>query len=237
MLTEEAHHLFVGETGVERVVKRTAELTREIRTARTCAARAAMPLEVIQKIINYWFSYCLDLFGGEISSNAADYFASGLKGRFREEAKETEHTGLNQAKIIPVVQDGKLVNREVPLRNAMNECLRDGYIQDCERALAKWNRTIHEVGVTFELTLPSRRFNRRIGEYAGHHFDPDGHLISVADFTRMHDTWLPTATDRARVRALQTRAVTKPGELASWIAPPLRGIWGQTTCSCCAPRT
>ena len=32
--------------------------------------------------INYWYTYALDLFGGEISSNAADFFASGLKGRF-----------------------------------------------------------------------------------------------------------------------------------------------------------
>jgi hypothetical protein len=29
MLTEEAHHLFVGDTGMQRVIERTAELTRK----------------------------------------------------------------------------------------------------------------------------------------------------------------------------------------------------------------
>ena len=225
MLTEEAHHLFVGETGIDRVVQRSAEMTRADPNGDAFRG-GAIDLPVIQKYLNLWFSSCLDLFGGEISSNAASYFACGLKGRPHEE-KFADHLETDHIKELCLVQGDRLTTKEVAARLTVNEDARDGYIRDCERALAKWNRTIHEVGVTFELTLPSRRFNRRIGEYAGHHFDPGGHLISVADFTRMHDTWLPTATDRARVRALQTRAVTKSGELASWIAPPLRGIWGQ----------
>ena len=38
----------------------------------------------IQKYINFHYSVSLDLFGGEMSTNAAAYFESGLKGRFNE---------------------------------------------------------------------------------------------------------------------------------------------------------
>ena len=40
-------------------------------------------LPTIQKYLNLWYSLSLDLFGGEISSNAANFFAAGLKGRAR----------------------------------------------------------------------------------------------------------------------------------------------------------
>src|SRR6266478_6198770 len=84
MLTEEAHHMFVGETGVERIVQRTAELMKldpngDVRT------QGGIPLDLVQRYLNLWFALSLDLFGGEISSNAASFFASGLKGRYKEE--------------------------------------------------------------------------------------------------------------------------------------------------------
>ena len=53
----------------------------------------AIPLSVLQKYINYWYTEALDLFGGEDSSNAATYFAAGLKGRFQEE-DQPEHLAL-----------------------------------------------------------------------------------------------------------------------------------------------
>src|SRR5204863_4115361 len=83
MLTEEAHHMFVGETGVGRVVKRTAQLMRESKD-NDVRELGGIPLDIIQRYINFWFSYSLDLFGGEISSNSADFFAAGLKGRYKE---------------------------------------------------------------------------------------------------------------------------------------------------------
>ena len=49
MLTEEAHHLFVGETGVERVVQRTAELMAQGTDPRTVGA---IPFEILQRYIN-----------------------------------------------------------------------------------------------------------------------------------------------------------------------------------------
>src|SRR5918998_1136222 len=138
MLTEEAHHLFVGETGVGRIVRRTAQLMKEApnEDART---RGAIPLDMIQRHINFWFSYSLDLFGGEISSNSADFFAAGLKGRYQEQKKYTDHRITNDIFVVPVVEGGRLVDRPVPLRNALNEVLRGEYVADCQRALDRWN--------------------------------------------------------------------------------------------------
>src|SRR5512139_4157843 len=90
MLTEEAHHMFVGETGIGRVVKRTLEVMKELGTEDPAKIRAhgAIDLPLLQKYLNFWCSSSLDLFGSEISSNAAASFANGLKGRPDEEQYE-----------------------------------------------------------------------------------------------------------------------------------------------------
>src|SRR6185437_12319265 len=85
MLTEEAHHMFVGETGVLRIVQRSCELTKKNK-AEDARAEGGIDLPTLQKYMNFWFSVSLDLFGGEVSSNAASFFASSLKGRAKEES-------------------------------------------------------------------------------------------------------------------------------------------------------
>src|SRR5438477_4569068 len=198
MLTEEAHHLFVGETGVDRIVQRCAELMAAGKDPRK---EGAVPFELMQKYINFWFSLSLDLFGGEVSSNAADFFASGLKGRFREDTLE-EHKAVGQTYRMEVPEAGKLVEQEVPLRNAMNEVLRDEYVKDCQRGLDRWNKTLQKAGVKgMTLRLPHRRFHRSVGPCAGLFFDPDGKLISEAEFKAQEGEWLPTAEDREIGRA------------------------------------
>jgi benzoyl-CoA 2,3-dioxygenase component B len=225
MLTEEAHHLFVGETGVGRVVKRTAQLMKE-NPEEDVLRLGGIPFDIIQRHINFWFSYSLDLFGGEISSNAADFFAAGLKGRYQEQKKYTEHRLAGDVFTLPVVEAGRLVEREVPMRNALNEVLRGEYVRDCERALERWNKFIAEEGVNYQLRLPSTRFHRHVGEYAGHSFDVDGQLITEEEFERRRAEWLPTPDDRAYVRSLM-HPVTEPGKIANWIAPPAQGIKGK----------
>ncbi len=225
MLTEEAHHLFVGETGIDRVVARSAEVSRQDPNG-DAFGHGAIDLPVIQRYLNLWFSSCLDLFGGEISSNAATYFAAGLKGR-PHESRYADHVERDDFRRLELADDSGLVTREVPARLAINEDTRDAYIQDCERAVVRWNRTLERADVPFRLRLPSRRFHRQIGEHAGQAFDPDGVPISADTWARRVEEWLPSDADRARVRALQTKAVTKPGQFASWIAPPLRGIDGR----------
>ncbi len=225
MLTEEAHHMFVGETGVDRVVQRTCELMKQSKNE-DAREGGGVDLPTVQKYINFWFAASSDLFGGEISSNAADFFAAGLKGRYKE-ANHDEHTALGQTYKMTAVEEGKLVERDVPLRNAMNEVLRDHYVDDCQRAIDKWNRTIERAGVSFKLRLPHRRFFRRQGIYAGLCFDPDGQQLTQAEFAARRDEWLPSSADAAYIDSLAAR-VPEVGKIAGWVAPPSKGINGQT---------
>jgi len=225
MLTEEAFHLFVGETGLERIIQRSAELQRQDPNG-DVRAQGGIDFETIQRAINYWFTYCLDLFGGEISSNAANYFGAGLKGRFKEGERYADHRALDAIYNLTVVEEGKLRDVEIPLRNAMNEVLRDDYIHDCERALRKWNKLLEEMGSPTRLTLPSRRFHRHQGIYAGHTFDPAGALVDADVFEAKRDEWLLSPADNAYLRSIML-PVREPGKFANWIAPPRKGLGGQ----------
>jgi benzoyl-CoA 2,3-dioxygenase component B len=223
MLTEEAHHMFVGETGVERIVQRSAELMKQDPN-QDARAQGGIPLDVVQRSLNLWFSLSLDLFGGEVSSNAASYFAAGLKGRAFEE-RYTDHRALGDTYRMPTPKDGAVVDEDVPLRNAMNEVLRDQYVEDCQRGVDRWNKRLSEAGLSERLRLPSKRFHRQIGLYAGLPFDPDGRLLTREEFERRRGEWLPTDDDRAYVASLQ-QAVIEPGKIANWLARPARGIKG-----------
>ncbi|MGB1013185.1 MAG: benzoyl-CoA 2,3-epoxidase subunit BoxB [Nannocystaceae bacterium] len=224
MLTEEAHHLFVGETGMDRIIKRSAEL-QKIDPNGDIRNQGGIDFDLIQRTINYWFTYSLDLFGGEISSNAADFFGAGLKGRYREN-KFDDHKAMTGTYNLKVVEKGTLIDRDVPLRNAMNEVLRDNYVADCERALRKWNRTLEKADSKTRLTLPSRRFHRHQGIYAGHTFDPAGKLIGDDAFASGRDNWLLTQADNDYLLSIM-QPVYEPGKFANWIAAPSRGINGE----------
>jgi benzoyl-CoA 2,3-dioxygenase component B len=222
MLIEEAHHMFVGEAGIGRVIRRSAQLMKESKNG-DVRELGGVPLEIIQKYLNFWYTYSLDLFGGEISSNSADFFAAGLKGRYREQELFEDHLAADGVWKIEVVENNRIEGREVPLRNALNEVLRGEYTKDCERGLARWNKILAEEGIDARLYLPSRRFHRQVGEYAGRHFDLDGVLISKDEFDRRASQWLPTLADREYVRSLMT-PVFERGKIANWIAPPKTGI-------------
>ena len=223
MLTEEAHHMFVGETGVDRIVARTAELMKQDPNE-DARAQGGIPLDMIQRYLNLWFALSLDLFGGEISSNAASFFAAGLKGRYKEDSYE-DHQALDQTYRMVVPKDGTVAEEDVPLRNAMNEVLRDAYVDDCERGVERWNKTLDKAGVSQRLRLPNKRFARHIGLYAGMPFDVDGRLLDRAEWERRKGEWLPTDADRAYIATLQ-KGVTAPGQIANWLARPARGIKG-----------
>jgi benzoyl-CoA 2,3-dioxygenase component B len=228
MLTEEAHHMFVGETGVLRIVDRTSKMMREHNIEHPDDVRklGLIDLPTIQKYLNLWYSLSLDLFGGEISSNAASFFATGLKGRAKEDDFE-DHVALEGVYGMEVPQGGRLVREEVPLRNAMNEILRDGYVADCQRGVDKWNRTIEANGVNFKLTLPSRRFHRHIGLFADIATDPAGNIISKEEFEAKRAAWLPSEADKQYVQSLMQRPIWDPKQMANWIAAPKQGIKGR----------
>jgi benzoyl-CoA 2,3-dioxygenase component B len=228
MLTEEAHHMFVGETGVLRIVDRTAKLMAEHGKEHPDQVRAlgVIDLPTMQRYLNLWYSLSLDLFGGEISSNAAGFFATGLKGRPKEE-QWGDHRALAGTYPLAVPADGRLETQQVPLRNAMNEVLRDAYVEDCQRGVDRWNRAIAARGVSFELRLPSRRFHRHVGIYAGTHADPAGVALAPAAWEAGRAAWLPSETDAGFVKHLMGSAVLDPKQMAHWISAPKQGIKGR----------
>ncbi len=228
MLTEEAHHMFVGETGVSRIVERTATVMVESKKDHPDDLRklGVIDLPTMQRYLNLWYSLSLDLFGGEISSNAAQFFANGLKGRAKED-DFSDHKALEGVYPMDVPKEGRLVHEDVPLRNAMNEVLRDAYVADCQRGVDKWNRILEGKGIGFRLVLPSRRFHRHIGIYADAYATPAGDLLTQAEWEEKRAEWLPSDADKAFVRSLMDKPVWSPRQMANWIAAPKQGIKGR----------
>jgi benzoyl-CoA 2,3-dioxygenase component B len=225
MLTEEAHHMFVGETGLGRVIKRALEVMEEIKSDDPAAIRraGAIDLPLVQKYINFWFSSAQDLFGSDTSTNAANYFANGLKGRPDEDQYEDHVVKDATYEIEEVLEDGSIKIATIPMRNAMNVIARRAYVKDCDIGVQRWNRIIRKAGVDFEIRLPSERFRRTVGVYAGHHFTPEGRPVEAHVWEARKHEWIPSPEDRAFVKSLM-KQVTAPGKMAGWIAPPDRGI-------------
>src|SRR5271156_321953 len=200
MLTEEAHHMFVGETGVGRIIERTCEVMKErgiddpmdIDAVR---ARGVIDLPTLQKKANLHFSLSLDLFGAEVSTNAANYFDAGLKGRFQETKIEDDHDLT--AAIYPVSKlvDGAIRMVDEPALTAINMRLRDDYVADCARGVDRWNKIIEKAGIDFRLRLPDVAFHRNIGEFQNVEASPDGGLLSDTEWNRRKNDWLPSKDD------------------------------------------
>jgi benzoyl-CoA 2,3-epoxidase subunit B len=223
MLTEESFHMFVGESGISRILERTCQLMKDAGYSDDVRKLGGIDLPTIQRFLNVWFSVSVDLHGSEVSSNAATYFANGLKGRAKEDGFD-EHKALHEHYHVEFYEDETFTTHAVPMRQAMNEVLRDWYVGDCAAGVARWNRVMERHGIPDRLKLPSRRFHREIGIYAGFHFDPDGNPISKETWEARRDEWLPTEADRAFVKNLMTRPVFEPGKFANWIAPAPKGI-------------
>ncbi len=225
MLKEEAHHMFVGTTGVDRVVQRTAELMRQYDTDEVYP-HGGIPLPVIQRYLNFHFSVSMDLFGSEQSTNAANYFTSGLKGRWMETRRRDDHRLTSDVTELASVRDGALVRDPVPALTALNLDLRDEYVADCAKGVKRWNAILAQAGVEQRLSLPHEGFNRRVGVYAGTHISPDGRVLSEAEWKASASGWLPSDEDRALVESLM-QPVYEPGRFAGWIAPPPVGVDGR----------
>ena len=228
MLTEEAHHMFVGESGVMRVLQRTCQVMKDLGTDNPEAVRAAgaIDLPTMQKFVNFHYSVSVDLFGGEISTNGANFFTSGLKGRYLESRIKDDHQLSEATWPVYAVDGGEIIAREQPALLAVNERLRDDYIGDSQRGMDRWNKAIRQLGVDFELTLPHKAFNRRIGAFKDVTVTPEGSIINAEEWARSVDDWLPTQADHSFVASLMKRVI-EPGTMAGWIAPPARGIDGK----------
>ena len=228
MLTEEAHHMFVGETGIGRTVQRTCEAMVQAGLddpydVANVRKLGVVDLPTIQKKLNLHYSLALDLFGSEVSTNAANAFNSGLKGRFQENRLQDDHQ--LKSEVYPVL---KLINGEVkrvdePALTALNMRLRDDYTNDCNKGVARWNKIIEVTGIKFELKLPHVAFHRHIGEFRDVVATPAGDLMDKAAWQKSKDAWLPSSSDGDFIESLM-QPVIERGKFASWIAPPKVGI-------------
>jgi benzoyl-CoA 2,3-epoxidase subunit B len=228
MLTEEAHHMFVGETGVGRAIERTCEAMKaagiedpyDINRIR---ALGVIDLPTMQKKANLHFSLSLDLFGSEVSTNAANFYNGGLKGRFMETKIDDDHA-LTSAKY-PVLKfvDGQIKMVDEPALTALNMRLRDDYVKDCQGGVGRWNKIIEKAGIKFALTLPSVAFHRHIGEFKDVKASPEGKLLTQAEWIKMKDQWLPSKADGDFIESLM-RPCWDIGKYAGWISAPKIGI-------------
>jgi benzoyl-CoA 2,3-dioxygenase component B len=228
MLTEEAHHMFVGETGIARVIERTCAAMKEAGITDPYAKEAIRKLGVIdlptmQKKANLHFSLSLDLFGNEISTNAANAFHAGLKGRFREDKIDDDHQLENGTYPVLRLVDGAIVNQDTPALSALNMRLRDDYVADCNAGVGRWNRVIDKYGIPFQIKLPNVAFHRHIGEFAGIKADFDGKLLNDAEWEKRKGEWLPDSDDRAYIESLM-KPEYAAGKYAGWISAPKVGV-------------
>ncbi len=225
MLTEEAHHMFVGESGVSRIIARTCAAMNELKTDDVGKLRAhgVIDLPTLQRYLNFHFSVTIDLFGADESSNAALFYTSGIKGRYEEGKRVDDHQLRGQTYRVLEVNGGALVEKEVPMLNALNEVLRDDFIADSVGGVERWNKVIAKAGLPMRLLTPHKAFHRNIGALAGVRVSPDGRVLSESEWQAAKDQWLPTEQDRAFVASLMGRVV-EPGQFANWISPPAMGI-------------
>ena len=220
MLKEEAHHMFVGATGVGRVVERTVQLMKEHDTA-DVRPYGGIDVATLQRYLNFHYAVSLDLFGAETSTNAANYFGAGLKGRFQEERRDDDHQLHGAKRLVPQATDHGVGTREASSLSALNETLREDYVGDCQKGVDRWNRSLADVGASLE--LPHEGFNRAVGTFARRRISPSGTILTEAEWDSSVASWLPTTTDREYVESLMV-GVTEPGKMAGWVAPPSKGI-------------
>ncbi|MDT2076862.1 MAG: benzoyl-CoA 2,3-epoxidase subunit BoxB, partial [Planktomarina sp.] len=223
MLTEEAHHMFVGETGVGRTIQATlAAMNKAGITDPTEIGKIrdldVIDLPTIQKKLNLHYSLSLDLFGQEVSTNAANAFNQGIKGRYMEQRIDDDHQLQNDTYVVRSVVDGKIVAQEVPALTAINMRLRDDYIRDASGGIGRWNKIIAKAGIEFKLALPDEAFHRQIGVFSVIKTDQDGNIISNDEWEKRKGEWLPTKEDGAYIESLMVPCY-EAGKYASWIAP------------------
>ena len=231
MLTEEAHHMFVGETGVGRTIQATVDamtaagITDPYDTNRI-RDLGVIDLPTIQKKLNLHYSLSLDLFGNEVSTNAANAFNAGIKGRYMEHRLDDDHQLQRDTYDVKMVSEDKIVTEEMPALNAINMRLRDDYVKDASGGLTRWNKIMKRKNVDFEFRLPHEGFNRNIGVFANVSVDPTGNIISPDSWEAQMTEWLPSKADGEFIQSLM-KPCYEPGQYASWIAPPKVGINNQ----------
>jgi benzoyl-CoA 2,3-dioxygenase component B len=224
--------MFVGETGVQRTIEATCAAMvkagiKDPSDVEAVRKLGVVDLPLLQRKMNFHISVTRDLFGSEISGNAADAFSSGIKGRFNEANLKGDDHELKDA-TYPVTRcvDGKLVVEQVPALRALNSRLLDDFIVDCQGGVDRWNKSVEKAGIAFKFVQPHKGFNRKIGELAGCRISPAGEVLTEEQWNVESGEWLPNDDDMRFISSLM-KPCHEPGKYASWIAPPRVGVNNQ----------
>ena len=227
MLTEEAHHMFVGETGIGRTIQRTCEAMKaagiedpnDIGKVRelgvidlpTHAEEAQPALFAVARPVRLGSvdqrRQCVQCRAqGPLPGNqdrrrspARKRHLSGAQTRRRRD-QAGRRAGADRDQHAAA----RRLHRRLPARP---RSLEQGHRQD-RRAL--------------QFELPHVAFHRQIGEFKDVKVSPAGELVDEAAWKR-DSKWLPSKDDGDFIASLMQRVV-EPGKFASWIAPPRVGI-------------
>ena len=139
---------------------------------RRVVKQGVIPCSLIQKYINKWVSTGLDLFGTDDSSSAEWAYVYGIKGRYDEREADTEAD-----------------------REHLNEASRDLYFQELRAEMSRISKARKEGEP--ELYIPSDKFKRGIGKYAGKNYTVEGESFegSEEEYQTYLDSVLPTDED------------------------------------------
>ena len=231
MLTEEAHHMFVGETGIGRVIQRTCEAMTEAgitdpNDIEAVRALGVVDLPTLQKKMNFHVAVTSDLFGAEVSTNGAAAFIAGIKGRYNETKIDDDHQLNDDTFPVLRVVDGEIVEVQESAHNAINSRLLDDYHKDAIGGLKRWNKAIKKAGFDFEFTLPFKGFARKVGVFSEDFITPDAQVVTEAEWNAKKDEWLCTDADDAFIKSLMIPC-KEQGQYAGWIAEPRVGVNSQ----------
>ncbi len=191
MLTEEAHHMFVGETGVGRTIQRTCEAMnaagiKDPYDIQKIRELGVIDLPTIQKKLNLHYTLSLDLFGQEVSTNAANAFNAGIKGRYQETKIEDDHKLTNAT--YPVVSHEGRPHRQrggaradgdqhAPARRLFEGCR--GRRWPLERHHREGGHRVRDEAAASGLPSPDRLL-RRCACLAGGHCALEGRMAGEA---------------------------------------------------------
>ncbi|MGB1461037.1 MAG: Phenylacetic acid catabolic protein [Candidatus Thalassarchaeaceae archaeon] len=139
---------------------------------RRVVKQGVIPCSLIQKYINKWVSTGLDLFGTDDSSSAQWAYVYGIKGRYDEREAGIEAD-----------------------REHLNEASRELYFQELREEMGRISKARKEGEP--ELYIPSDKFKRGIGKYAGKNYTVEGESFdgSEEEYQKYLDSVLPTDED------------------------------------------
>ena len=189
-------------------------------------ALGVIDLPTLQKKANLHFSLTLDLFGNEISTNAANAFNAGLKGRYHEDQTD-RRPRADRRDLSGAAAEGRRDRARggagaVGAEHAAARRLRRR--RQCRRRRC-WNRVLERAGLRVppasaacRVQPPHRRVRR----------DPRRSrrqpAVETSSGRRGAETMLPSADDDALRREPDAAGARDRALMRPWIAPPRIGI-------------